>query len=147
MFWVLNREEDPRADSASHHVPGSGSHGRVCIDTAGPFQESLRGSRYVVMFVVSASRFQRPYGARYKSASAMFGVVKRFAVDMRVRRAFRTNNGAEYINSTFVGYCNVLGICRKQTAPYTPQQKGPVERGLSRAIAIKTRHAARLEVN
>ena len=36
----------------------------VHIDTAGPFQESLRGSRYVVMFPDSASRFQRPYGPR-----------------------------------------------------------------------------------
>ena len=35
----------------------------VHIDIAGPFQESLGGSRYVVMFVDSASRFQRPYGA------------------------------------------------------------------------------------
>ena len=34
----------------------------VHIDTAGPFPESLGGSRYVVMFVDSASRFQRPYG-------------------------------------------------------------------------------------
>ena len=31
----------------------------VHIDTAGPFPESLGGSRYVVMFVDSASRFQR----------------------------------------------------------------------------------------
>ena len=36
----------------------------VHIDTTGPFPESLGGSRYVVMFVDSASRFQRPYGTR-----------------------------------------------------------------------------------
>ena len=42
----------------------------VHIDTAGPFPESLGGSWYVVMFVDSASRFQRPYGTRDKSASA-----------------------------------------------------------------------------
>ena len=47
----------------------------VHIDTAGPFPESLGGSRYVVMFVDSASRFQRPYGTRDKSASAILGVV------------------------------------------------------------------------
>ena len=39
------------------------------IDTAGPFQESLEGSRYVVVLVDGASRFQRPYGTRDKSAS------------------------------------------------------------------------------
>ena len=117
----------------------------VHIDTAGPFPESLGGSRYVVMFVDSASRFQRPYGTRDKSASAILGVVQRFVADMGLPRAFRTDNGTEYTNSDFVDYCNSLQIRRELTAPYTPQQNGPVESGLSRAL--KAGHAARLEVN
>ena len=80
----------------------------VHIDTAGSFQESLGRSRFVVMFVDSASRFQRPYGTRDKSASAIFGVVKHFVTDIGIPRAFRTDNGAEYTNSTFVHYCNGL---------------------------------------
>jgi transposase InsO family protein len=118
---------------------------RVHIDTAGPFPESVGGSRYVVMFVDSASRFQRPYGTRDKSASAILGVVRRFVADMGVPKSFRTDNGTEYTNSAFVDYCNNLRIRRELTAPYTPQQNGPVESGLSRAI--KAGHAARLEVN
>ena len=117
----------------------------VHIDTAGPFPESLGGSRYVVMFVDSASRFQRPYGTRDKSASAILGVVQRFVADMGVPRAFRTDNGTEYTNSAFVEYCNSLQIHRELTAPYTPQQNGPVESGLSRAI--KAGHTTRIEVN
>ena len=117
----------------------------VHIDTAGPFQESLGGSRYVVIFVDSASRFQHPYGARGKSPPAIPGVVKRFVVDMGVPRAFRTNNSAESTNTTFVGCCNSLIIRRELTPPYTPQQNDPVENGHSRAI--KAGHAARLEVN
>ena len=117
----------------------------VHIDTAGPFPESLGGSRYVVMLVDSASRFQRPYGTRDKSASAIFGVVQRFVAEMGVPRAFRTDNGAEYTNSTFVRYCNSLRIRRELPAPYTPQQNDPVESGLS--PAIKAGHAARIVVN
>ena len=117
----------------------------VHIDTAGPFQESLGGSRYVVMFVDSASRFQRPYRNRNESASVILGVVKRFVAGMGVPQAFRTDNGAEYTNSTFVDYCNGLRIRRELTALYTLQQNGPVESGLSRAI--KAGHTARLEVN
>ena len=97
------------------------------------------------MFVDSASRFQRPYGTRDKSASAILGVVQRFVADMGVPRAFRTDNGTEYTNSAFVEYCNSLQIRRELTAPYTPQQNGPVAGGLSRAI--KAGHAARIEVN
>ena len=117
----------------------------VHIDTVGPFPESLGGSRYVVMFVDSASRFQHAYRTRDKSASAILGVVQRFIADMGVPRAFRTDNGTEYTNSAFVEYCNSLQIRRELTAPYTPQQNGPVESGLSRAI--KADHAARIEVN
>ena len=64
---------------------------------------------------------------------------------MGVPRAFRTHNGAECTNSTFVGYCNGLGTLRELTVPYTPQQNGSVESGFSRAI--KAGHAARLEVD
>ena len=117
----------------------------VHIGPAGPFPESLGGSRYVVMFVDSASRFQRPYGTRDKSALAILGVVQRFVADMGVPRAFRTDNGTEYTNSAFVEYCSSLQIRRELTAPYTPQQNGPVESGLSRAI--KAGHATRIEVN
>ena len=97
------------------------------------------------MFVDSALRFQRPYGARDKSASAILGVVKCFVANMGVPQAFRTGNGAEYTNSTFVDYCKGLGIRRELTAPYTPQQNGSVENGLSRAI--KAEHDARLKVS
>ena len=117
----------------------------VRIDTAGPFPGSLGGSHYVVMFVAIASRFQRPYGIRDESASAILGMVQRFVADMGVQRAFRADNGAEYTNSAFVEYCNSLQIRRELTAPYTPQQNGPLESGLSRPI--KAGYAARIEVS
>ena len=72
-------------------------------------------------------------------------MVQRFVADLGVPRAFRTDNGTEYTNSAFVEYCKSLQIRRELTAPYTPQQNGPVESGLSRAI--KAGHAARIEVN
>ena len=39
------------------------------------------------MFVDSASRFQRPYGTRDKSASTILDVVQRFVANMEVPRA------------------------------------------------------------
>ena len=56
----------------------------VHIDTAGPYQESLGGSRYVVIFVESASCLQRPYGTRDKSASVILSIMKRLVADMGV---------------------------------------------------------------
>ena len=118
--------------------------GLVHIDTAGPYPTSFGGSRYVVMFVDSASRLQRPYGVRDKSAAAILSVVKCFVAGMGVPRAFRTDNGTEYSNSMFVDFCDGRRIRREFTAPYTPQQNGPVESAISRAF--KAGHAARLGV-
>ena len=96
------------------------------------------------MFVDSASRLQRPYGVREKSAAAILSVVKRFVANMGVPRAFRTDNGTEYSNIMFVDFCNGLGVRREFTAPYTPQQNEPVESAISRAF--EAGHAARLGV-
>ena len=86
------------------------------------------------MFFDSASRLQRPYCVREKSAVAILSVAKRFVADIGVPRAFRTDNGTEYSNSMFVDFCNDLRIRREFTAPFTPQQNGPVERAISRAF-------------
>ena len=117
----------------------------VHIDTAGPFPASLGGSRCIVMLVDSTSHLQRPYGTRDKSAAAILAVVKRFIADMGVPRAFRSDNGTEYTNHSFVEYNNNLGIRRELTAPYTPQQNGPVESALWKAF--KAGHGARLGVS
>ena len=70
----------------------------IHIDTAGPFPASLGVSRYVVMIVDSASHLQYPYGTRDESEVAILAVVKRFIADMRVPRAFRSDNEDEYTN-------------------------------------------------
>ena len=114
----------------------------VHIDTAGPFLAFLGGSRYVVMFVDSASRLKRPYGTHDKSAATILAVVKRFIAEIGATRAFRRDNGAKYTNHPFVEYCNNLGIRRELTAPYTPRQNGPVQSALRRVY--KAGHATRL---
>ena len=98
------------------------------------------------MLVDSASRRQRPYGTRERSADSFASVVKRFVADMGVPHAFRTDNDTEYLNSIFlfVDFCNDLGICRDFTTPFTPQQNGPDESTISREC--KAGHAARLGV-
>ena len=148
--WIrsgsVNNVSKTTTTTTPHHATRQATQplGLVHIDTVGPYPTSLGGSRYVVMFVDSASRLQRPYGVREKSAAAIISVVERFVADMGVPRAFRTDNGTEYSNSMFVDFCNGLGIRREFTAPYTPQQNGPVESAISQAF--KAGHAARLGV-
>ena len=103
MFRVFGREGNPRSHSAPHDGAGTSANEWIDMDTAGPYPESLGGLRYVIMFVDSAFRLQRPYGTWDKSTPAILAFVKNFVADMRVPSAFRTDNGSEYTNRTFPG--------------------------------------------
>lgn len=83
------------------------------------------------MFVDSALRLKRPYGAREKRTHAILAVGKRFVAEMGVPRIFRTDNGAEYLNGMSVDYCKSLGIRYDSIVSHTSQQNGTVESAIS----------------
>ena len=133
MFGLFSDERELGAHSTSREEASDA--------TAGSYPKSLVGPWYVVTFVDSVSRLQRPYRAREKSAAAIFSVVKCFVADMRVPRAFRTDNGIDYSNSMFVDFCNnSLGVRREFSALYTPHKNRPIESAISGAF--KAGHAA-----
>ena len=57
---------------------------------------------------------QRQYGTRDKSESGILGMLKHFVVNIGLPPVVRSDRGAEYTNSTFVEYCNDLGIRRER---------------------------------
>ena len=99
---ACSKVKENRASTA-HHTTARAKRPveLIHIDTAGPFPAPLGGSRYVVMYVDSSSRPQRPYGTRDKSEAAILAVVKRFIADRVVPRVFRSDNGAEYTSRSF----------------------------------------------
>lgn len=96
------------------------------------------------MFVDGAFRLHHPYCIHDRSAEAILAILKRFAMDMGVPRAFSSDNGIEYTNRAFVEFCNNLEIRREVTTSYTPQHDSPVESVISRTF--KAGHAARFGV-
>ena len=117
VFRVFASKRDLRSPSPHTMAPARAPMELIPIDTAGPYQESLGRSWYVIMFADSASRFQRPYGTRDTNEPAILAIVKRFVVEMVVPGAFRMDNGPEYTNRTFTEYCDGLRIRRELTAP------------------------------
>lgn len=117
----------------------------VHIDLAGPYEASVGGSVYLIMFVDSASRWMRPYGMKSKSETTAF--VQKFLADMNHMgkpRCFRTDNGGEFTSRSYIDYCDSAGIRRELTAPGKPQQNAVAESAIWRAM--KGGHAARREV-
>lgn len=131
----------PRSSGSRAAVP----FGRIHIDLAGPFQPALDGSIYLIMFVDSASRWQRLYGMRAKSETMKY--VRRFLSDMNgmgTLGSFRTDNGGEFTGKAFIEFCDAAGIRREYTAPDTPKQNGVAESAIWRAF--KGGHAARRHI-
>ncbi|CAB1108649.1 unnamed protein product [Ectocarpus sp. CCAP 1310/34] len=107
--------------------------GKVHIDLTGPFTEAMDGSRYLIMFVDSASRWQRAYGMRAKSDTLKY--VQRFLADMNnmgTPGCFRMDNGGEFTGAAFIEFCDAAGIRREYTAPNTPKQNAVAESAIWR---------------
>ena len=117
----------------------------VRIDLPGPYEASVSGSVYLIMFVDSASKWMRPYGIRIKPETITY--VQKFVADMNNTgrpHCFRTDNGGEFTSRAYVEFCDSAGIRREYTAPDIPQQNGVVESTIWRVM--KGGHAARREI-
>ncbi|KAJ9544734.1 hypothetical protein OSB04_024441 [Centaurea solstitialis] len=86
---------------------------------------SLNGKKYILVIVDEFSRFTWVEFFRKKSQVPMLliNLLKRLQV-----KVIRSDNGAEFKNSTTEEYLNSVGITHNFSAPRTPQQNGVVER-------------------
>ena len=69
----------------------------VHIDLAGPYEASMGGSLYLIVFVNSALRWMQPYWMRRKSETTAYA--QRFVADMNAmgrKHCFRTDKGGEF---------------------------------------------------
>ncbi|CAB1099099.1 unnamed protein product [Ectocarpus sp. CCAP 1310/34] len=119
--------------------------GKVHIDLTRAFFDAMNGSWYLIMFVDSASRWQRGYGMLAKGDTLKF--VQRVLADMNCMgtpRCFRMDNGGEFTDSAFTSFCDAAGIRLEYTAPDTRKQNAVVESAIRRAM--KGGHAARRHI-
>ena len=104
----------------------------IHTDVCGPMSiPSVGGSRFFVTFIDDYSRYTYVYAIKHKSE-----VFERFTEfveqveNLSVYRvkSLRSDNGTEYSSQAFAEYCEIKGIKREYTIPYTPQQNGVAER-------------------
>ena len=138
MFGMFDGKGKPGANCPPHDGARQMADRADTHRHCGPFPAISRG--IAVRRYVRGHRLPPPAPIRRprQECAAILAVVKRFIADTGIPRAFRSYNGADYMNPSFVEYCN--GIRRKLTALYTPQQNGPVENALWRAFKAGLRH-------
>ncbi|UYV85057.1 K02A2.6-like, partial [Cordylochernes scorpioides] len=122
-------------------------------DLCGPMEsQSLGGSNYFLLFKDDQSAYRVVYFIRHKSD--VFTKFKEFDALIKNQfgrsvKIFRTDNGTEYVNQSFLDYLRKNGIIHERSAPYTPQQNGFVERDLRTILGLSRSmlHDSGLEKN
>ena len=104
----------------------------VHTDVCGPMRtSSLDNSKYFILFIDDYSRMTWVYFLKEKSE--VFNIFNKFKSHVEKEsgckiKCLRSDNGTEYTSSKFKAFCEVEGIHRQMTVPYTPQQNGVSER-------------------
>lgn len=104
----------------------------VYADICGPISPStLGGNHYFLLFIDNFSKKIWVYLSKEKSNA--IEVFKRFQALIengteRSIKMLRTDQGSEFCSKEFTSYYEKVGIQRRYTTPYTPQQNDVVER-------------------
>ena len=116
---------------------------RVHSDLAGPFPLSIHGCKYFVVFFDEHSKKLWVYFMARKSD--LFEKFKEWKAMVELQsghalQEFQSDNGGEFIGSSFKSYLRSTGILHRTSTAYTPQQNGKAERSirtiLERALSM-----------
>lgn len=104
----------------------------VHADLGGPYAaENLCSTRYILTVVEDHSRVIWTYllDCKEKVCEVLQNYIKMVYTQFgKVIKAFRTDNGREFVNQKFKYMLSNFGILHQRSCVYTPQQNGVVER-------------------
>lgn len=110
-------------------------HGDLCGPISPP---TAAGNRYFLLLVDDHTRVMWVYLQKTKDEA--LGNFKKFKALVERGSSkigvFRSDRGGEFLSNEFSNYCEEVGIQRHYTAPYSPQQKGVVERRNRTVVAM-----------
>lgn len=103
---------------------------RIHTDVCGPFQESMSGFRYFVLFKDGWTKFRAIYFIKEKSevAEKLAQFVAEASTTGHVIKELLSDNGKEFDNKDVRTILQREGIVQRLTMPYTPEQNGTSER-------------------
>ena len=98
--------------------------------------EAVDGHCYAIGFVDSFSRFSKVYFM--KTRDGVLDNFEQFCAYVGKPGTLVSDGGGEYISDEFKRYCRNQGIRFENSAPYTPQENGKIEKtwGISVAMAL-----------
>lgn len=112
---------------------------RIHIDILGPFHESTRGHRYVLVMIDQFTKWIELAPLAEQTAEDVAKVlVEQFICRMGCAHIIFSDQGRNFESSLFKEICSMLEMAKLRTTPYRPSSNGQVER-MNREILFKIR--------
>jgi ribA/ribD-fused uncharacterized protein len=134
--WVrtcmpCQRRKGPQAKSKAplqKYVVGAVGE-RVASDMVGPFSETRRRNKYIVVFICYFSKMAVAVPIpNMKATTVARALLERWVCYFGCPLELHTDQGTQYCSQVFEGLCSMLGIEKTRTTPLRPQGDGLCER-------------------
>jgi hypothetical protein len=101
----------------------------ICIDLMGPFPESERGNKYVLVVVDSFSKWMEAYPVKNIEAKTVAeALVKEFISRFGVPYWIKSDRGKQFECELFNSMCDLLEVDHRMSTAFHPQGNSRVER-------------------
>ena len=102
---------------------------RIASDLMGPFSETDRGARYVMVIIDYFTKYAVSVALPDMTAiSVCNALLEHWIAYFGVPRELHTDQGTQYEGAVMHGLCKLLGIVKTKTTSYRPQGDGLAER-------------------
>jgi transposase InsO family protein len=111
-----------------HHYNVGAPFERIAVDIAGPFPESDRGNRYLLVAMDYFTKWLEVYAIPNQEASTVAdALVSNFYCRFGVPRELHSDQGWNFESSLIREVLKWLGVRKTRTTPLHPQSDGMVE--------------------
>ena len=101
---------------------------RVHIDLLGPFTESSRGNKYILVMVDQFSKWLECGAVPDQHAETVaWKFLTHFVVTFGCPLEVHSDQGKQFDGNLFKAFCDLLQITKTRTTPYHPASNGQVE--------------------
>ena len=102
---------------------------RVAVDVMGPFKETVRGNRFVIVIGDYFTKWMEAYPVpNHKAETVATTLVDNFFSRFGIPQALHSDQGRDFESKLFQDVCRILDIDKTRTTPWHPQSDGMVER-------------------
>ena len=102
---------------------------RIAMDIVGPFPETRRGNRYILVIGDYFTKWKEAFPIKdMEAATVARYLVNEVICRLGVPDTIHTDQGKNFDSKLIKEVCQLLGVTKTRTTPYHPQSDGLVER-------------------